>query len=585
MATMGGHRRNDVERPRVGRNSSYGASPLNPGFLSGRMAAVFVVFILIALICIGRLVDLQFIEAETIATEARDARTVDIPITPKRGTIYDRNGRVLATSVEATTVYCNPREIEDANATAMSIAQVLGGKADDYREQLTQEDASFAYIKRQVDVEVVKKLREAEIPGIYFLPDTKRIYPNGSVGGQIVGLVDIDGVGQTGLEYYYDDILAGKPGKTTIEQGATGITINGTARTEEAIPGQDITVSIDIDLQQKVEKTVTNMAEDMKAASGQAVVLDGATGEILACASSPLLDPTDKEEIPEHAAECQCVTRAFEPGSIFKSVTMLAALENKAVNPNDTFYCPTELPADEYVVTDAHYREPETMTATNILVRSSNVGMSLIAKRMGFDKLNAAIKDYGLDSTDTGIDYPGENPGYLLDFNQWSRIQGYNISFGQGISETPLQMSRFYGALVNDGVACTPHFLIENSRTGENAEWPKKRIIQNTSAIEPLTTMLTKVVEEGTGTDAQISGYDVAGKTGTAEYVEEGKEDEGYKLGYYNVSFVGFLPNSDSKLVCFVGATEVPGEPATTAVFQDIMSFAIERYNINSTRR
>lgn len=581
MATMGGHRRNDVERPRAGRNSSYGASPLNPGFLSGRMAAVFVVFILIALICIGRLVDLQFIEAETIATEARDARTVDIPITPKRGTIYDRNGRVLATSVEATTVYCNPREIEDANATATSIAQVLGGKADDYREQLTQEDASFAYIKRQVDVEVVKKLREAEIPGIYFLPDTKRIYPNGSVGGQIVGLVDIDGVGQTGLEYYYDDILAGKPGKTTIEQGATGITINGTARTEEAIPGQDITVSIDIDLQQKVEKTVTNMAEDMKAASGQAVVLDGATGEILACASSPLLDPTDKEEIPEHAAECQCVTRAFEPGSIFKSVTMLAALENKAVNPNDTFYCPTELPADEYVVTDAHYREPETMTATNILVRSSNVGMSLIARRMGFDKLNDAIKDYGLDSTDTGIDYPGENPGYLLDFNQWSRIQGYNISFGQGITETPVQMARFYGAIVNGGVANTPHFLIARG-DGEPVEWKSKQIVDDDDALDKLIEMLKLVVEQGTGTGAQIPGYAVAGKTGTAEYVDEDHREDGYVLDHYNNSFIGFLPDTDSKLVCFVGATEVPSETATTEVFQDIMAFAIERYNINS---
>ena len=581
MAKDGRQSRGTGERPRGGRVASYGESPLDRGFLSGRVAVVFAIFLLVAGLFAARLVYLQVIKAPEYSNEARLARTIDIPITPKRGTIYDRNGRVLATSVEATTVYCNPHEIEDANAAANVIAQQLGGKAADYVEPLTQGDTSFAYIKRQADSSAAQKLREAEIAGIYFLPDTKRVYPNGSVAGQIIGLVDIDGVGQTGLELYYDDILAGKPGKMTIEQGATGITINGTARTEPATPGQDITISIDIDMQQKLEKSVTKMASDMKAGSGQSVILDGATGEIIACASSPLLDPTNTEDIATHAAECQCITRAFEPGSIFKPVTMIAALSDKAVTPSEAFYCPNQLPADDYYVSDAHDRDNETMTATQILVRSSNVGISLIARRMGFEKLNDAIFAYGLDSSLTGVDYPGESAGYLLDFDQWSRIQGYNISFGQGISETPVQMARFYGAIANGGVAYTPHFLISRGDGGE-VSWESKRIIDDETALSQLTTMLKLVVEEGTGTGAQIPGFAVAGKTGTAEYVKEGHEDEGYVLDHYNNSFVGFLPDTDSKLVCFVGATEVPSETPTTEVFQDIMAFTIERDNINS---
>ena len=583
MSRMGRQRGRESERPQRGRTSSYAGDAESVGGMSSRIVWIFVVFLAIAALFVARLVYLQVIVADDYTEEARSARTVEIPITPKRGTIYDRNGMVLAASVDATTVCCNPREVEDAKATAAAIAEILGGKADDYLEPLTRPDTSFAYIKRKADVDEAKTLREKELAGIYFVADTKRVYPNGSVAGQIVGLVDIDGKGQTGLEAYYDEILGGKEGKIVYEQGATGIIISGTMVTEEAVPGDDITISIDIDMQQKVEKAVSAMAENMKAKSGQSVIVDAATGEILACASTPLLDPTNTEEIADHAPESQCITRAFEPGSIFKSVAMLAALEDGSVKPADSFFCPNILPADEYYVSDAHERADETMTATSILVRSSNVGISLIANRMGFDKLNDAIARYGLDSTLTGVDYPGESAGYLLDFDQWSRIQGYNISFGQGISETPIQMARFYGAIANEGIAITPHFLIKRGDGGE-VTWEQRQIVSDKTALSQLIEMLELVVEEGTGVGAQIPGYTVAGKTGTAEYVKEGEEEKGYLTDHYNNSFIGFLPKSDSKLVCFVGASEVPSETATTEVFQDIMSFAIERYNINAVQ-
>lgn len=554
------------------------------GYASSRVALLFAFFLIVAALFAVRLVVLQVIEAPENSQMALSERSFSTALTPKRGTIYDRNGRVLATSIEATTVYCNPHEIEDLDKTASEIASVLGGKSDDYKESLSAEDTYFSFIKRQADADLAQQLNEKELKGVYFLPDMKRVYPNGSVGAQVIGLVNVDGQGISGLELYYEDILGGTPGEYSIEYGATGLAIPGSEYRVAAVDGKDIVISLDIDLQQRVEKDVADFAKEEKAASGQGLVLDGGTGEILACASTPLLDPTNLADMEDRAEELQCITRAFEPGSIFKTVTMCAALEEGVVTPTTTIYCPKELPADEYVVRDAFARNSQSMSATEILARSSNIGMSLIATKMGFDVLNQKIHDYELDDRPTGVDFPGESAGYLLDFDYWARIQGYNISFGQGISETPLKMARFYGALVNDGVACTPHFLIELPQGGEMPEWPTTRIVQKPEVLPDLTKMLTAVVTDGTGKDAQIVGYDAAGKTGTGEYVDEDHEEWGYLTDHYNVSFVGFIANSDSKLVCFAGATEVPGEPATTPVFQDIMSYAIERYNINSTQ-
>lgn len=560
------------------------ASAFAQGYASSRVAVLFGVFLIAAALFVARLVYLQVIVASDYADRAVGERAFATTLSPKRGTIYDRNGRVLATSVEASTVYCNPHDVKDVDATARAIAEVLGGKPADYRGALSDKELSFAFIKRQADIGLAQKLREKDLDGIYFLPDMKRVYPNGSVGAQVVGLVNVDGEALTGLELYYDDILGGTPGEYYIEYGATGLTIQGSEYRVPAVDGKDIVISIDIDLQQRVEKDVADFAKDEKAKSGQGLVLDGATGEILACASTPLLDPTNLENMETRADELQCITRAFEPGSIFKTVTMCAALEEGSVTPSTSIFCPKELPADEYVVTDAFYRTSETMTTTQILARSSNIGMSLIAERMGFDVLNQKIHDYGLAAQPTGVDFPGESAGFLLDFDHWARIQGYNISFGQGISETPLNMARFYGAVVNDGVAFTPHFLIELPQGGDMPTWKSEKIIGNEKVLPDLQKMLMSVVTDGTGTAAEIPGYDAAGKTGTGEYIAEGHEEDGYLTDHYNVSFVGFLANSDSKLVCFAGATEVPGEPATTPVFQDIMSYAIERYNINSTQ-
>ncbi|MGI6105774.1 MAG: peptidoglycan D,D-transpeptidase FtsI family protein [Raoultibacter sp.] len=565
-----------------GRNSR-GASKPNTELVfdsqdtSSRANWVIVVFVGLAIIFLFRLLYLHVFVADEYSAQAEEARTISLDISPKRGTIYDRNGVVLATSVDATTIYAHPHEVTDAKSAGTLLASVLGGESADYTEKLTNEDSPFVYIARKADVEKAQEVKDLEIEGIHFVEDTRRVYPNDQIGGQVIGFVNIDGEGITGLELYYDDILSGTPGKLVVERGADGTPIpGGTHRDVEAIDGQDIIISIDIGMQQFLEERLAEEVSSIGGKSGNSVVMDGGTGEIYACASLPLFNPSDTSVVEEGATDLKSITQAFEPGSIFKAVSMSAILEAGVLTPDDTIFAPAYLQADEYYVSDAHDRGDETMTLRQILAQSSNVGTALATSQLGFPQFYQKILEYNLNEA-TGVDYPGEASGYLLEQSDWSLIQAYNVSFGQGVSVTPLQMTRFYGALVNEGVECTPHFLIKKLNSDDELEYETEEVITNKESIPVLTSMLESVVIEGTATDIEIPGYAVAGKTGTAEIANP---EGGYLSGLYNISFVGFLPNSSSQLVCFVGATEVPGDRKVTSAFQDIMSYAVERYKI-----
>lgn len=559
-------------RPSISRKQNDGSS-------SSRLSILLVSFVALALIWTGRLVVLQVIKADEYSQAAAASRTIDIEISPHRGTIYDRNGNVLATSVDATTVYANPREVSDVSSTASAIADVLGGEADDYRELLEQ-DTTFVYLKRKADVDVAATLKEKGLSGIYFIEDTKRVYPYGKIAGQVLGFVNVDGEGVSGLELYYDDILKGTPGRLVEQLGAYGMSIPGGVEVDEpAVDGEDIVISIDIDMQTYLEERLAEGVETIGGEDGTAVLMDASTGDLLAIASTPYFDPSDPSNSTVGSDSLKSVTQAYEPGSIFKTVSMTALLEANAVTPDTEVYAPAYLAADEYYISDAHERADMTMTARYVMQESSNVGISLLVQdHLGFLPLYNKIVSYGLNEV-TGVDYPGEAAGYLAgNVESWSQILKYNVTFGQGISVTPLQMTRFYGALINNGVACTPHLLISKPQSGETIEYETEQIIENTDAIEPMVSMLETVVEEGTGTGAAIEGYRVAGKTGTAEYVDE---DTGqYASGSYNLDFVGFLPDASTPLVCFVGVNQVPYERNTTEVFKDIMTEAISRYRV-----
>lgn len=570
------------------------------GISSNRVFLPVLLFLGLAVILFIRLFYLQVVVADEYSSNAEAARTIAVNVDARRGTIYDRNGNVLAISVDATTVYCNPSEVDNPAYAAQTVSEVLDGKLSDYLQTLSQSDLQFAYLAQKIDVEKANQLQslveERGIKGIYFLSDTRRDYPNGQVAGQVVGACEVKIDEETGTEYYsgisgleayYDDILSGTPGRYVAERGKNGVPIPGGVHEDTpAVDGQDIVVSIDITLQGYVEDRLAVGVEQMGGSGGSCVVMDAGSGEIYAAASLPYFNPADRSTVEEGATQLKCVTDLFEPGSIFKTVSTLALLETGTMGPDDQLYCPSYITADGYTISDAHDRGSMTMTLRQILDQSSNVGMSLATEQMGFDKLYDYIIKYGLHK-DTGVDYPGEGEtetdvlGYLVPYEDWTKVTGYNVSFGQGLSVTPMQMVRFYGAVNNNGVACTPHFLISKPQTGETIEYETEQIVENTSVLPTLIDMLTTVVTEGTGTLAQIDGFQVAGKTSTAEIYDE--ENGGYRDGVYNIAFTGFLPNSTSQLVCFVGANEVPGTSTTTHIFKDIMASAIDRFKIAPT--
>ncbi|MBR3182418.1 MAG: penicillin-binding protein 2 [Eggerthellaceae bacterium] len=555
---------------------------------SNRVFVVVVVFLLFAALFFVRLVYLQVIMANQYAEQAQQSRTIGFVVEPRRGTIYDRNGHILAISVDAYTIYANPSEITEPGSTSRACAEVLGGKAQDYVEALSQgESATFTFIKRKADVDQANKLREMNLPGIYFIEDTRREYPYGQTGGQVIGACSVavdeernreyyDGI--CGMELYYNTILAGTPGYYEAEVGADGTPIpGGVHESKRAVEGQDIVISIDIEFQEEVEKALAADVKRVGGKGGSAVVMDATTGEIYAAASDPFFNPADRTNVPEGSMQLKAATNLFEPGSIFKTVSATAILEEETMTPDTEITVPEYIEADGYIVADAYDHEEVKWSLRTIINKSSNIGISLsVEKFLGFQKFYDSILRYRFNEL-TGVDYPGEQLGYLLDFDYWSRVQGYNVTFGQGISINALQILCFYGALINDGVEVTPHFLLRKPQTEEVPTWETHEIIKNKNAIEPMVSMLQTVVTDGTGTDAAIEGYDCAGKTSTAEIFDM---EGGYRVDAVNIAFTGFIANSNSPLVCFCGADEVPADRHVTPMFQDIMTHAINRYNI-----
>lgn len=574
---MSRHIRHTVNQSRASKPQAGFFSDGENALLPRSRVALGIVALLVVVFAF-QLFRLQVFDAADTAAQGQAARDSSVRLLAHRGTIYDRNGNVLATSVEVKSVYCDPTLISDLQEEAQDLVSVLGNSVEYYSDIMTTPDSRYVCVARKIPVETAEKLEELSLDGFYYEDELERVYPYGEVGGQVIGCLNSDGEGYTGLEAYYNDILSGTDGIRRSQAGVGGAPIPGTVYEQvDPVDGEDIMISLDIEMQAYLEEQIKASAEKLDAENSTSVLMDAGTGEIYAAASLPLFNPGDRSVVEAGATDLKCITNAFEPGSVFKTVSALSVLENDVMGSEDEVDCPVELTADGYTVTDAHDRDACTYTLRDILAYSSNVGIALSVEQLGFTPFYEDIKKYLLTET-TGVDYPNESAGYLLDRSNWSHIQGYNVSFGQGVMVTPLQMTRFYGMLVNDGVAVTPHFLIAKPQEGEYASYDTQTVLTDEQDIETTVDMLTSVVEYGTATDAAIEGYTVAGKTSTAEVASD---DGGYKEGVYNLAFCGFLPNSTSKLVCFVTTGETPYQTNVCAPFKAIMNYAIERYKIS----
>jgi cell division protein FtsI (penicillin-binding protein 3) len=588
---------------------------------SNRDWRLFIFFCLAAAALIGQLVYLQVFAAPDLRAEAHAQRTSEVPIPARRGTIYDRDGNVLAMSVDALTIYANPRQVADPHATAAVLADVLGGSPDDYYQKLT-EDTTFVYILQKADVERAEQLKARErtlreeleekavagsvgtggtggsaseapvtaLYGIDYLDDTKRVYPYGSIGAQVIGMVDVDNKGIFGLEQMYDSLLRGTDGRLSTEYSLameqrprSGQPIPGSEREEVApVHGQDIVLSLDIELQQHLESELARMGTERATEEGNALVLDGATGEIYASASLPLLDRDNitEEAIEKGATTLKSVCLSYEPGSTFKPFTAAAALEAQVMDVEEEIAVPAVRVYDEYTVSDSHERSDTVMSFRTILAQSSNVGISLVKDRLSDESYHGYLRRFGVKEA-THVDFPGEAIGSLDPWESWSAVQAANISFGQGVSLSSLQVADFYGAVANDGMKRRPHFLIDRPQAPLEAQSVVKgEQVMRPETAQSLRSMLASVVAEGTGHAAAIEGYEVAGKTGTAQ---KASPDGGYLPDEYIVSFVGFFVGSQSKLVCITSMDNpigAEGNAPTGPLFASIMQFAANRYMI-----
>jgi len=538
------------------------------------LVAVFAAVFAVALLRAGWL---QAVRAPTLGDLATSQHRATISVPPHRGTIFDRLGTELAVGSRATTVYANPRQIENPRAAALAVQNTLGIKADKIYALLADRSRGFVYVQRQADPGLAQILQQKHLAGFGFYPEERRDYPQKRIGASVLGYAGVDNKGLAGLELELDKTLTGTRGEKTIVKDPFGRTLE-VVDSKPGTDGKNVYLTIDHSIQGQVERVLQETRDRWAAKSATAIVMDPRTGGILAMAVDPGYDANRFSNVSQDRTRNRAVTDTYEPGSTFKIVTISGALETGLVTPKSKFKLPYEIQVADRKIHDAEPRGTETMTTDEILSRSSNVGVVTIAEALGRDRISEWIKRFGFGRP-TGIDYPGESRGIVLPPDRWSGSTIGNVPIGQGIAVTPAQMIAAYSAIANKGVWIEPH-LVERV-DGERPLQPARRRILDTKTADQVRHMLREVVEEGSGTAAQIPGYRIAGKTGTAAKPDA---SGGYSTSAYVASFVGFVPAKQPRLVVLVTVDEpkgaIWGGVVAAPAFAEIAKFALQYLEI-----
>jgi cell division protein FtsI (penicillin-binding protein 3) len=547
----------------------------------GRPVALLGVMVLALVGVVARLVVLQVGDHRALSAQGLEQRVRPTDLPAERGAIVDRTGVPLAITLEARDIYVDPRYVADPVGEAAVIGRVLDLRPRHVEKLLRTDDATFVYLARQVDLDVAERLEGRGLPGVGFLDVPKRYYPAGPLAPQVLGFVGVDATGLAGLEFEYEDALAGTPGTRTVELSADGLPIaDGMEVVRPAVPGRTLVTTLDREVQYLAQEALRRAVRDNRAKGGTVVVMDARTGDVYAMASYPWFDPNDFRHADREAIRNRAVTDMFEPGSVNKVVTAAAALESHSVGLRELFAVPWWLRIGGYTVNDAHPHPIQAMTLGDIVAHSSNIGSAMVAERTGSAELASVLARFGYGNP-TGVGFPGEAGGVVPELLSWTDLTRTTISYGQGISMTPLQMAAVYATVANGGMWVQPR--LARGTIGEDGSLeqgerraPRRVLARHTASM--LTRMLASVVELGTGGAAQIPGYQVAGKTGTARKLVDGRY-----VRRYMASFVGFLPASDPRVVIVVSIDEpatVYGGIAAAPVFSEIARHVIQRLAI-----
>ncbi len=537
----------------------------------------------------ARLVYLQvFRHADLVArAERQQLRTIDAP--SKRGDILDRRGRVLATSVDADTVYAVPTEIDDAQETAKKLCDAFGDCGDKERQALADrlgKSRAFAYVRRQIAPDVAHRVAELNLEGIGFISESKRFYPNKELAAHLIGYVGLDNLGLSGIESTYDSQIRGKAGTILIHTDARRHAFSRFERPPTS--GATVELTIDEYLQHVAERELHAGVVANRAAGGAAIIMNPHTGEILAMASEPTFNPNAYKEFDDAERRNRAVQDLYEPGSTFKVVTASAAIDEH-VMPIDTMINThpgvLHIAGRPKPVTEANHHDYGVLSFEDVIVHSSNIGAIKIGLRVGTERLSRYIARFGFGHP-VSPDFPSESPGIVWDAAKWTESALASVSMGYQVGVTPLQMVSAVSSVANGGELVEPRVIRaiyrDNRRYGVQPKVVRRTISPETMAT--LTAIMEGVVERGTGRTAQIPGYSIAGKTGTAAKLVNGH----YSTSDYNASFVGFAP-SRNPAVAIIVVTDSPhggpttGGPVSGPVFKRIAEATLRYLGVGPT--
>jgi cell division protein FtsI/penicillin-binding protein 2 len=540
-----------------------------------------------------RLVRVQLVDADRLRQEAITARLTVREIAPQRGNIFDRNGDPLAMTIEAESLFVVPEEVTEPVYLAQQIGGLVGRDPTEMLADI-RAGTGFVYIRRQVELDLARRVIAMGLPGLYSHRESKRVYPAGAVAAHVVGFVNMDGKGLEGIEYEFEDALRGVPGRLLYERDPSGTPIPWAPyENTPAVPGSDLVTTIDLPIQYSAQSACRAMVDASAASGCWVVVIEVETGAVLAMAGVPEFDPYLRTAADGSLFTNFAVRGTYEPGSTMKLVTLAAGLEEQIVSPHTVISRVADqielrpgacVSIDDEVFgcyADFGKHETRDMTVQEVFTESSNVGTIRLAQMLPAGMVPEYLELFGLGSL-TGIDYSGEAKGAIR-MDAGCQVCPLSAAIGYGVAVTPLQMAAAYAAVANDGILIRPHLVASEVALNEDirlATSSSRRVISEETAWL-IRQLLAGVVEEGTGGSAQIQGYQVGGKTGTADKLGP----DGRYIEITMASFVGMAPIDDPKLVVAV-VVDSPsfeyrtGGLAAAPVFAEVMEHALHRLGV-----
>lgn len=526
-----------------------------------------------------KLIKLQVSDHTWLRARAERQQQAEIELSPVRGIVYDRNGNELARSVEAKSLYASPAEITDPDGTADKLARLLDIDRDALYKRLTSSQVLVA-VKRKLSEKEVPQVEALKLPGVRFINEMKRHYVTGQTAAHVLGFVDMEDRGQGGLEQAYDKLIRGQGGKLLLDVDALKKSYDHSI--EESIPGANVTLTIDATIQRSAEQALEEAIHQHHARAGTIVIIKPSTGEILALANYPTFDPNHVSDSTEIERRNRAVETSFEPGSIFKMVTYSAALEEHLITPETKIDCGGgEIRIADRIVHDHPYG---VLTAAQALAKSSNVAAIKIGMKLGNERFARYIEQFGFGHR-TGIELPAEARGLFRPASEWGPTSIGSIPMGHEVGVTAVQAVAAYGCIANGGEYVKPHIISRiTSSSGDVLEshQDERRQVVSEQTATTIRQMLEGVVMQGTGKAAQMGGYRAAGKTGTAQKIDE--KTKRYSQTKYIASFAGFAPVDNPEVACIVSIDEPIGAhhggDVAAPVFARVVSEALRTLGV-----